>query len=357
MKFMQILPILWLFSLARSDFLQAIQLDILASELPGGVIPIHNANLLILSQPNRDHFTLLVLTSTDDRHECDICLRLPRILRRAASVWYQNYPQSQYLYFAEVDIIDRTNVDIFNHLNLQTVPQIWLIPPSHIAKHHNLNRERKLNEDGQEYFDNYDILLEPHAQFDIPDSSLDDQVFQLVDWIAVGTLKRVVVKQENPVMKFATTFGITFGAIVLLKKRGPTFITSTVTKGKIYQVMCFALLLGILGGYSFVTIQRVPFIAQNENNEPIYISGGIHWQFGVEMILVAFHYLVLGIALVTTVHLGQYKVTNSSRIDTTEKRAALQIVCAVLLYFLFSSFTSMFLRKDPGYPYPLLKLF
>lgn len=356
MKFL-ILHIFWLFSLVRSDLFQALQLDLAASEAPGAVIPIHNANLLILSQPKRDHFTLVVLTSTDEKHECKLCMILPKILRRVASIWYQNYPLSQYLYFAEIDIVDRSNVEVFNYLQLQTVPQIWLIPPSHIAQLHNLTREQKFNEEGEEYFDNYDILLEPHAEFQVPDTSLDKQVFEFADWLAVTTSKRVVVNQENPLGKFATTFGATFGCILLLKKKGPSFITLTVTKGKIYQVMTFATLLAILGGYSFVTIQRVPFVAQNEKNQPIYISGGIHWQFGVEMILVAFHYLVLGIAMVTTIFLGTYRVTNHSKIDSEEKKAILQILSSVVLFLLFSSFTSMFTRKDPGYPYPLLSLY
>lgn len=352
-----ILPILWLFVLVNADIFHQFELDLRASELPGGIISITNNNLLIISRPNRDHFTLLVLTSTDDKHKCDVCHVLKRLLVRVASAWYKNYPGSQYLYFAEVDVVDRSNVEMFNYLKLDLVPQIWLIPPSHIAELHNNTRAKKFNDEKEEYFDNYDILLEPHAQFEVPDSSFDDQVFRFADWLAIGTQKRVIVKEENAVAKFIATFGATFGAILLLKKKGPKFITGTVTKGKIYQVMTFFALLAILGGYSFSSIQRVPFIAQNDKGEPIYISGGIHYQFGVEILLVSANYLLLGIAFVTLVYLGKYRVTDKSAIKSTSIQAVLQIVALGVVYLLFSILTSMFLRKDSGYPYLLTKLF
>lgn len=357
MLWLHLLPIFWIFSLVNSDLLHALDLDSWSSQLPGYVIAITNANLLIISRPNRDHFTLLVLTSTDDKHNCDSCHALKRILPRIVSIWHQNYPGSQYLYFAEVDIVDRSNVEIFNYLRLQEIPQIWLIPPSHIAQLHNLTSARKFNEHGEEYFENFGILHEPHAQFEIPDTSFDDQVFQFADWLAIGTLKSVVVNQENAVTKFALTFGATFGSILLLKKKGPSIITSTITKGKIYRFLCIFMLLAILGGYSFTTIQRVPFIAQNDKGEPIYISGGIQYQFGVEMVLVGANYLFLGVAIVAMVYLGNYKVTEESTIKSVNLKAFLQVLTTGVLYLLFSSLTSMFLRKDPDYPYPMTKLY
>lgn len=345
-----------LLTVAKCDILHALELDLAAIQLPESIIQITNANLLIISRPDRDHFTLLVLTSSDEKHNCEACLQLKRILPRVVSVWYQNYPASQYLYFAEVDIVDRSNVDIFNHLRLREVPQVWLIPPSSIAALHEKQRLKKYDKEGNEYFENYDILQEPHAQFSIPDTSLDDQVFKFADWLAIGTLKLIVVNQENPIKKFGLTFGATLGTILLIKKRGPSFITNTITKGRIYQVVLIVMLLLILGGYSFTTIQQVPFIAQNDKGVPIYISGGLHYQFGVEMLLVAFVYFSLAAALVVLVYLGNYKVTDISAIKTDNTKALMQILAAGVLYLLFSWLTSIFLRKSLDYPFPLLKV-
>lgn len=351
-----LIALVGLFTLIRCDILHSLELDTQAAQLPASIIQISNANLLIISRPNRDHFTLLVLTSSDQKHECGSCLDLQKILPRVASVWYQNYPESQYLYFAEVDIVDRSNVEIFNYLKLKTIPQIWLIPPSHISGLHEEQRLKKYNAEGEEYYDNFDILHEPHAQFDIPDTSIDDQVFQFADWLAIGTLKSIIVGQENPLRKFALTFGATFGTILLIKKRGPGFITGSVTKGKVYQMGLLLILLLILGGYSFTTIQQVPFVAKNDEGAPIFISGGIHYQFGVEMPLMALVYFSLGAALVTIVYLGNYKVTDVSLIRSDNTKALVQILAVGVLYLLYSWLTSIFLRKDSDYPFLLLKL-
>lgn len=345
-----------LLSLVECDIFHSLELDIQAAQLPASIIQMSNSNLLIISQPNRDYFTLLVLTSSDEKHDCDSCLDLKRILPRIATVWHQNYPESQYLYFAEVDIVDRSNVEIFEYLKLKSIPQIWLIPPSHIAAVHNEQRLKKYDPEGIEYYDNFDILHEPHAQFSIPDTSLENQVFQFADWLAVGILKQIIVNPEDPMKKFALTFAATFGTILLIKKKGPGFITGTVTKGQIYQFVVFLLLLLILGGYSFTTIQQVPFIAKNDEGVPIYISGGIHYQFGMEMPIMSFVYFSLAAALVTTIHLGNYKVTEVSLIRSDSTKALVQIVAAGVVYLLYSLLTSIFLRKDLDYPFPLLKL-
>lgn len=278
------------------------------------------------------------------------------MLQRVSEAWHASYPDSSYLYIAEVDIIDRTNLPVFEFLRLQEVPHIWLVPPTEIARSHNSSRDVTYNENGEEVFANFDIFLEPHAEFDIPEASLDDQTFQFADWLAISMQKRIILGQHNPVAKFIATFSATFGGIVLIKKRGPTAFTSTVTKAKVYRFLVLFALLVLLGGYSFTTIKQTPFIAYNEKG-PIYISGGTHYQFGIEIVLSAGIYFLLGAAVVMLFYLGHYKVTLESQISTDNGLALLQILAVALIYFFYSVLTSMFLRKDHGYPYGLMKLF
>lgn len=275
---------------------------------------------------------------------------------RVAEAWHSSYPDSAYLYIAEVDIIDRTNIPVFDFLRLTEVPHIWLIPPTHISQNHNLSREVRYDENGEEVFANFDIFLEPHAEFEIPESSLEDQTFQFADWLAVNMQKRIILGQSNPVVKFLATFSATFGAILLIKKKGPTAITSTISKAKVYRAVVLFVLLVLLSGYSFTTIQQTPFIAHNEKG-PIYISGGIHYQFGIEIVLVGAVYLLLGAAVAILLYLGHYKVTRQSQIHTQKLLAALQLATVALIYLFYSVLTSMFLRKDHDYPYGLMKLF
>lgn len=351
------LAVLWLAVFGMADPLQAAQLTALALQSPNFVIPVKDSDLSLLSQPNRDHFTLIVLTSTDEKHQCTSCFPLHHVLRRVAAAWAADYAHTDYLFIAEIDIVDRTNVEVFNYLGLRTVPQIWLIPPSHISATHRLEREVKTNENGEEYFDVYDILLEPHAEYELTEGSIDDQVFHFADWLAKTVQKRIMIRQENPVTKFAMTFGATFGLILFIKKKGPSAITGTVTKARIYKVLLFLALLLLLGGYLFTTIQGVPFMGRNEEGDHIFVSGGIHYQFGIEMFIVAASYFLLAANLVLLVFLGQYKVTGESAVPSQNHLSAITIVAAGTLYLLYSVLTSLFLRKDEGYPYYFLKLF
>lgn len=356
MNIVKLLTVLCLSILAAADILALMRLHLESIQHPFGIIPISNANMSLISHPNRPHFTLVLLTSTDDKHECTECHRAKKMVQRVSEAWHSNYPESTYLYIAEVDIIDRTNIPVFEFLQLQEVPHIWLIPPTHISQGHNSTRAAQYNDDGDEVFDNFDIFLEPHAEFEIPEASLDDQTFQFADWLAISMQKRIILNQSNAVAKFIATFSATFGTILLIKKKGPSAITSTVSKAKVYRVIVLMVLLAIVGGYSFTTIQQTPFIAYNEKG-PIYISGGIHYQFGVEIVLLGGVYFLLGSAVVTLFYLGGYKVTLDSQIPTENVLAGLQMLTVALIYFFFSILTSMFLRKDHEYPYALMKLF
>lgn len=333
--------------------LHSVELTSLSLLLPNFIIPIENSDLSLVSHPDREYYTLIALTSTDERHACDSCHDLDILLLRVAKAWFNDHAMSNYLFFTKVDIVDRSNLAIFEFLELQSVPQIWLIPPSRIAEQHKKDRPVVENE----VFGPFDILLEPHAEFQLPDTSFDDQVFQFADWLAITVQKRIFIRQENAVGKFAMTFFVTFALILFVKKRGPSAVTQNVSKGRIYKVLSLVLLLVLLGGYLYTMLEGVPFVAQNDKGEVIYISGGTHYQFGVEIVLVAVHYFLLGAALVTLTYLGQYTVTGGGWLKTEEQKAVCVVLGAAVLFLFYSSFTSMYLRKDSEYPYHFLKLF
>lgn len=317
-------------------------------ESPNFVIYVENADLSLFSLPEREHYTLLVLSSTDERHGCDSCKTLENAVHRLGSAWAQDYATTNYLYIAYVDIVDRSNIALFEKAQIGLIPQVWLIPPSHIAD----AIRNKSFEPGSD-----SILFEPRADFELPDASFDEQVFQLVDWVARTTQKRIVIPQENPVSKFALTFAATFAAILFFKKMSPQAVQSNFKRVYIYQALLFAVFLGILGGYLFTAIEGVPFIARNDQGSIIYVSGGTSYQFGVEIVLVAGHYFLLAANFVLLTYLGRYKVTESSAIASEGQKFATNIAAALSLYVIYSSYTSMYLRKDNEYPYLFTQLF
>lgn len=329
----------------------------LALDSPDSVIPIVNANLSLISQADRKHYTLLLLTSTDEKHSCSSCHTIRKVLGKVSRAWFSEYLASDYLYIAEVDIVDRSNIPVFNFLNLQKVPQLWLIPPSKITSTFSLSREAKLDDNGDPIFGNFDIFLEPHAEFVLSEGSIESQTFQMTDWLGKAISRRITVKQDDAVKKFVLTFTATLTIIVLIKKRGPSFITGVVTKSKVWTLLFFVYLLLVLGGLSFSMIQKVPFLARTAEGKPMYISGGRHYQFGDEMVLVGGVYGLLGAAFVSLVYLGVYKVSPSSAITSEGQRSCLMLVATGALYVFYSVLTSMYLRKEDWYPYHFAKLF
>ena len=155
---------------------------------------------------------------------------------------------------------------------------------------------------------------------------------------------------------FVKMFALTLGAILLVKKKGPKAITRMQKKNG-WEIVSILFVLVFTCGYSFAMIQGVPFIAQNDKGQPIYVSGGVHYQFGVEIIIVGLNYLFLGISLVSLIQLGKYKVTKSLRVASEGSKFFLVFINSVVVYLLYSCLTSLFLRKDHGYPYSFTKLF
>ncbi|QRG38502.1 hypothetical protein FDK38_002912 [Candidozyma auris] len=351
--------IYWLVSwvaLVAADTEQALKLTELSLSIPDGVIPISNGDLSAISEAHREHYTLIALTSTDPKHDCESCRDLEAMLSTVAKAWFADHTFSNYLFFAKIDIADRSNKPVFDYLQLKSVPQVWLVPPSAVVEIHS-KKKRPVDEDGQPIFGKYDMLLEPHAEFEIPNADLNTQTFQLADWLAHAIQKRIYLRQENPHLKFIVAFASTFASILYLKKRGPSFLTNTVSKTLIYKIITLTVLLVILGGYSFTTIEGIAFLARDSKGKIMYVSGSLNWQFGDEIVLVGGHYFMLGATLALMVYLGQYKVGSEKVIANEQARFVLTFAAAGMLYLVYSSLTSMFLRKDPDYPYHLLKLF
>lgn len=349
-----------LLSIALAGILSAknVQEDLLQLTYgsPDKVVAIHGSDLSPISHSKRDHFTLIVVTSTDEKHDCSACLRLKEVLRRTAKVWFDNYPFSDLLYFAEIDLVDPTNIEMFKDMKFSEVPLVWLVPPSKVTEKYTSSTPKKLDEFGEEIFGNLDILYQPHAEFRLPAAKLDLQVYEMADWLAKMLQKPITIQQGNPKLMFVATFVATFSLIILVKKRGPTFITGFFSKYKIYLLVSIVSVFVLLGGMLYSKIQGVPFIGLNDKKEAIYISGGTHYQFGVEVFVVAAVYGLLVANTVVLLYLGNYQVSETSVLRTEQLKTAAVLLAAGSLYAGYSLYLSIYLRKDGGYPYHMWKL-
>lgn len=345
---MQLLQVSFVYTLVSllscviGSSIQAIELSDLAMELPGYTIQISNSNLSMLSGP-RDYYTLMTLTSTDPKHECELCGTIPGIIKDVANSWYSDYFHTHLLFFVSIDIVDKANFPIFETLELDSVPHVWLIPP-------NINHEI-----AETQADEWKILTDGHFVYKFPLASSTDQVLNLAQFLSENIQKSITIKHADETSRFMKTFFVTLSIILLIKKKGPGFITST-RKQTVIAIFFIALTLTFICGYQFTMLQGSPFVATNEKGL-IYISGGLHYQFGVEIVLVAVNYAALAMSLLTLIYLGNYKLTSTSKIQQEHVKSGLILLNSMVLYLLYSVLTSMFLRKAHDYPYGFTKLF
>ncbi|KAK6459657.1 subunit of N oligosaccharyltransferase complex [Scheffersomyces xylosifermentans] len=337
--------IFFLISAVASSSIRALRLTEESFLHQEHVISITNSDLSLVSGP-RDYYVLTVLTSTDPKHNCKVCTELESVVARVSNSWFSDYAGSNLLFILSIDIVDRTNIKLFDRVQVDSVPHVWLFPP-------NMNKVDL--EDPEAEKKDLSIFEDLHYEYKTPQAPFDDQALELARFLSDNIQKPITLRQKDPMATFIKTFSLTLAIIILIKKKGPAFITGT-PKKQIIMLLAVAFILCCVCGYQFCNMRGVPFVARNEKGL-IYISGGAHYQFGVEILLVAANYSALAAALILLLWLGSYKVGRKTLITEESTKFVLIIVMNFVLYLLYSTLTSIFLRKEPNYPYPFTKLF
>ncbi|KAI5959174.1 OST6 [Candida pseudojiufengensis] len=323
------------------------ELEELITNSKNHVIQIHNGDLSIINSINpRPFYTLLYLTSSNPKHECQLCAVLSPIINKISNIWYnENYILYKDLIFIVINLKDFSNSKIFGELKLTTIPHIWLIPPKF-----NANPESN------------SILNDPHYELNPPPLSEDQQINALNEFLNEHLSKNVIIQQQQQtndqqLSRFFKTFLVTFSVIILIKKKGPSFITST-QKKTIVSIISILLIILFISGYQFTIQNKVPLLTKNNNdNSLVYISGGTHYQYGIEIFIIGANYLGLLLFFISLIKLGEYQINENSKFQNEKLRIWLIILNSMVIYILFSCLTSIVLRKDGGYPYPLTILF
>lgn len=312
---------------------EAVKLTQLSQESENFKISITDGNLDMFTGI-RDYYTLLIISSTDPKHKCQPCMNLGKVIDIVSKSWFHDYLFTNGLFFVEIDLIHQDNYKLASAIKLQTIPQIWLVPP---------NLEEK--------YDPLALLTESHFNFNLPVGDIKSQAFAIAQFLSETLQKSIYIRDENPANNFIFYFIITFCSITLLKRRGPKVITNLGKKGAYWALSIFAILVSTTG-FQFTRIRKIPFVARNENGI-IFISGGSHYQFGVEVVIMSGLYLILALSIISLIKVGNY----SSKALDTKQRLMLIILNVCITYLLYSTLTSIVLRKDPEYPFSFTKLF
>ncbi|KAI5961128.1 OST6 [Candida margitis] len=322
------------------------------------IIDIHNGDLSQL-QGHRDYYSILLFTSSNPAHECGPCQQVMPMVEQIGNLYLARYATSNLqIKFFNIDLGDITNAVIFRKLKMDTIPHVWLIPPRSSSGN---DEVRLSNEDGSVE----GIFESPHLEYPLKKASLEIQIVEFAKFLSevlmvdlrVDTTTGQNGASQSSTITFLKTFIITFTIVVLIKKKGSGFISNT-SRTTIMSYFAIGIVLLCVGGSQFAIQNQSPFVTKDDaTGTLVFISGGMHYQYAVEIFIVGANYALLAASVVSLIKLGSYQVTESSLIKDENLRVWLIILISVVIYYLYSCLTSIVLRKDPGYPYPLTKLF
>ncbi|KAI5949496.1 OST6 [Candida theae] len=324
------------------------------------IVDIHNGDLAQL-HGHRNYYTVLIFTSSDPAHDCQPCQQVVPMVEQVTTTYLARYLTSETLAmkFYKIDLADISNAGVFRELEMNDIPHIWLVPPSPSS--------------GREDDTVESVFDSPFMEYPLRKASLEVQVVEFAKFLSevlmidLHVVERTTINSngggagsssQSGLSTFAKTFIITFTIVALLKKKGPSFL-STTSRSTIMCYFAITIILFCIGGSQFTLQRQSPLFTKDEaSGVLVFISeGSMHYQYAIEIFIVGLNYASLAASVIILIKLGNYQVTETSFIKDEKLRAWLIVLVSVAVYWLYSCLTSILLKKDPGYPYPLAKLF
>lgn len=328
----------WLYTLTQCAALEDKVIDLiqLSNESPDFIVPITHGNLSAFSGV-RDYWTLIVVTSTRKEDNCGICNDFVPVLQEVGQRWNQEFGHLGLLFIINIDLQIESNRFLFAHLNITAVPHVGLLPPLRVAP-------QSGNELG------WEMLDDPIIAIDISMDLYSERANAVAQAILQNLGVVFSIQEQSELTKFVKAFSATLLVIMLIKKKGPTFLR-TRSRRTMTAFLFIGLILVWASGFQWILGNSPPFVATNEKGSIIFISGGTSYQFGIETVLISLLYAMLAASTVLLVTLGQYKCTSESILKSDRSRNICVAANAVILFILYVTITCTAKSKDHGYPY------
>ncbi|CDK27293.1 unnamed protein product [Kuraishia capsulata CBS 1993] len=309
-----------------------------------GILEVDDPRFDILFDGPKDYYLIVLFTATKVNAGCSACDAFGPMFKTVARSYVANYPDSKRVFFAEADFGD--NREHFKQLQMNTVPHLWIYPPSELT-------ESEIQAIEPADWKSIANVTSPHMVYRPPDKFItardtDGGELHFAQFLSEVLHTNIVLQKPFDVAVFLQYFSITFAVVFALKKRGQR-IWGRLQK---YYLYCFLSILSILisvSGFNFSTQRQVPFLARNDKGQIMYLSGGTHYQFGSEMLISAGFYVLLG---VTTVLL----ITWVPKLKDHTKRGLATLVLTGVLFVLYCMLGTVFHSKDSSYPYVPLSI-
>lgn len=285
-----------------------------------GFIKVNDENYLQLSRGIKDYYTILFLTISDNNPmdiQCDICHELESTLNEVVTLVREQAPWIKIL-LLEADVVE--NERLLKDMNVNTIPHVLIYPPP-------TSKSFKWPEAA---FYQYPITHDN-----------EKRIFHFGDFLAqiLDIHLEISDFDYNKFYKYFITSVLLF---IFIKKqvlpRIPNF------RKWVTVVVSFIILLTSICGYKFTEINSIPLIARDGNGKIMYFSGGMGWQFGIEIFGVSAMYLGMAALTVLLIFTSRFPIsTRAQNVQAT--------ILSSFLFFAFSYYTQCYKIKFPEYPY------
>lgn len=284
------------------------------------IISTTNANYKQLLNGSRKYFLAVLFTTTNPKHGCVMCDKFQSVYELISRSYISSNPTKDSIFFVQADAA--TTGNLYKELGMNKVPRLWIYPPS---------EESNFN------------LTSPHYTYGISDKSIADKL-DFAGFVSQVLQESIVVQQDFDSMQFVKYFVGTFIVVLFIKKK-------VISKIPVFQTLRMLSVMSVLlftCGYMFTVMRGIPLLSYDGKGEIMYFSGGTHWQFGTEVVIIGMIYFTLAYLLIMLV----LKVPTLTNVKL---QSLLVILVNFAIFYVFNYLTKIYNQKDGGYPYVLNK--
>lgn len=298
--------------------------SILPLQDSNGIIRVTDANYDELKSGVFDYYNILFITTTKSNKQglvCETCNKFEPIYRKVSLATHQQAPGAKVLFF-QADVSE--NRKLVKEIGLTTIPHVLVFPPPQLG-------------------DEFKWSKSEFYQYELNSNSVKTPL-HFGDFLAKILKVYIGISEDFEYKEFAIYFAICVIVFSILKRKVLPMIPN---KSKFF---CGLFALGIImlsiTGFKFTQMNGIPFIARDSKGQIMYFSGGMSWQFGIEIFTVSMMYIGMGLATLTLIYIVK------TGTETRLKNGAM-IAISCLVYYTFSYFLSCFKIKNPEYPYTI----
>lgn len=354
---------------ALPEFKEVLSLEaLLPLRDSSGVVRLTDANLKLITQPLvREPHLVVLITANSPQVGCKPCKDFKSTFEKVAAHWAIQHPEGDGLYFVELDFAQ--NQEFFKELGINNVPHIWIVP-SYDLLYNLITESEEESEQSLKNPQKFRLKTSSHFQYRISEATSPGEFARYISQaLTIGfSMENASGFEINE--NHVALFIMFLSSVVLIKKKlsdPDNTVLEKLAKPRLWLGLLILLICLFCSGYMFTIVRGVPLFARNENG-PFYFAGGSQYQIGIESFIVAGVYMFIGLWMVLltdwlpkALNPGELEVVVDGKKDLVETKPLLDedqesmlvIVSVLGLYYGYSLLTSIYLKKDPGYPFAL----